>query len=48
MTLANLSKEALKEQAEASFRKEERSRDGSKPMREYEDEAGAFRKEPHG
>jgi len=44
MTLANESKEVLEKRAEASFKKEERAREGAKAMLEYEAQERAVRK----
>jgi hypothetical protein len=44
MTVANESKETLEKRAEASFKKEERAREGTKAMLEYEAEERAVRK----
>jgi hypothetical protein len=43
VTLTNNSKEALEKRAEASFRKEERAKDGKKGTAEYEAEGRAIR-----
>jgi hypothetical protein len=48
MIVTTNAKEALKKQAGASFKKEERAREGVKAMLEYEAEGGAVREGPHG